>query len=275
MGPSGPAFRREGSREEVPVERCLLMDGAIGGLLPALRALPRLGPDDVRLATNGRETVLSFASRRAAPADEAALLDAGAAGVRFADRQAGAGRIGLPLPEGVTISVSAGSFFQANWPANVRLAERVSGLLRARGAARVLDLYAGAGNFSLPLAAAGFEATAVEGGEESFRDLERNVAALGTRRCRAVRSAVERFRPSGRYDAVLLDPPRAGLSPKARALVRNIGAPTVAYVSCDPATLARDLAALSDRYDLESVEMPDFFPQTRHIESLAVLSARR
>jgi 23S rRNA (uracil1939-C5)-methyltransferase len=72
----------------------------------------------------------------------------------------------------------------------------------------------------------------------------------------------------------VLDPPRPGLSRKALSLVRRIAAERVFYVSCNPSTLARDVRALSDRYGLASLSMHDFFPNTHHVEALAVLSAR-
>ena len=85
---------------------------------------------------------------------------------------------------------------------------------------------------------------------------------------------MEAFRPEGRFDALVLDPPRSGLSERALARVREIAAGNVFYVSCNPSTLARDVRSLSDRYDLASLEMHDFFPNTHHVEALAVLSAR-
>ena len=93
--------------------------------------------------------------------------------------------------------------------------------------------------------------------------------ALGN--VRIVRSSVETFRPEGRFDALVLDPPRAGLSERSLARVREIAAGNVFYVSCNPSTLARDVRSLSDRYDLASLEMHDFFPNTHHVEALAVL----
>jgi 23S rRNA (uracil1939-C5)-methyltransferase len=85
---------------------------------------------------------------------------------------------------------------------------------------------------------------------------------------------VETYRPEGRFDALVLDPPRAGLSERALARVRRIAAGNVLYVSCNPATLARDVRSLSDRYDLSLLEMHDFFPNTHHVEALAVLTIR-
>ncbi len=140
--------------------------------------------------------------------------------------------------------------------------------------ARLLDLYAGAGNFALPLAARVREVVAVEGEARSFRELRGNVRENSIGNVRVVRSSVETFRPEGRFDALVLDPPRAGLSERALARVREVAAGNILYVSCDPATLARDVRSLSDRYDLAALEMHDFFPNTHHVEALAVLSLR-
>ena len=105
-------------------------------------------------------------------------------------------------------------------------------------------------------------------------DLRRNARENGLGNVRAVKSRVEAYRPVGRFDAVVLDPPRSGLSPKALSLVRGVAAGTVLYVSCNPSTLARDVRALSGRYELAALEMHDFFPNTHHVEALAALSAR-
>ena len=158
--------------------------------------------------------------------------------------------------------------------AMVRRIGAILGDLRMSAGARLLDLYAGAGNFALPLAARVREVVAVEGEARSFRELRGNVRENALGNVRIVRSSVEMFRPEGRFDALVLDPPRAGLSERALARVREIAAGNVFYVSCDPATLARDVRSLSDRYDLASLEMHDFFPNTHHVEALAVLAAR-
>ena len=118
------------------------------------------------------------------------------------------------------------------------------------------------------------EVVAVEGEARSFKELRGNVRENGLGNVRIVRSSVEAFRPEGRFDALVLDPPRAGLSERSLARVREVAAGKVLYVSCNPATLARDVRSLSDRYDLASLEMHDFFPNTHHVEALAVLTAR-
>jgi 23S rRNA (uracil1939-C5)-methyltransferase len=157
---------------------------------------------------------------------------------------------------------------------NRALVRRIGELLGESAEARLLDLYAGAGNFALPLAAKVREVVAVEGEAQSFGELRRNVRGNALGNVRIVRSSVETFRPEGRFDALVLDPPRAGLSERSLARVRAAAAGKIFYVSCNPSTLARDVRSLSDRYDLALLEMHDFFPNTHHVEALAVLTLR-
>jgi 23S rRNA (uracil1939-C5)-methyltransferase len=174
------------------------------------------------------------------------------------------------LPPDVTWTRTAASFFQGNRYLTGTLLQRV--LQHVRGA-RVLDLYAGVGLFSVGMAACGAEVMAVEGDEVSVADLELNAARWGSRlatRQSAVEAALATT-PPGTFETVVIDPPRTGASPQAAAGLVALGAPRIVYVSCDPATLARDAALLSaGGYRLESVEAFDLFPNTAHVETLAV-----
>jgi len=273
-------FHASLSHRLVPVSRCPLMIGAINAVLPGLRGLGRFAKvSEVQVASDGVRASVSFPGVRfaAGMVEHLSGRTGGVlSGAQFEDRSWGEERITLPL-EGISYSVSPRGFFQANWRMNQAMVRRIGAILGDLGASvgtRLLDLYAGAGNFALPLAAKAREVVAVEGGARSFRELRGNVRENALGNVRIVRSSVETFRPEGRFDALVLDPPRAGLSERALARVREVAAANVLYVSCDPATLARDVRSLSDRYDLASLEMHDFFPNTHHVEALAVLSAR-
>jgi 23S rRNA (uracil1939-C5)-methyltransferase len=163
----------------------------------------------------------------------------------------------------------ASSFFQGNRFLAGALARHVLEL--AQGA-RVLDLYAGVGLFAVTIAARGdTEVVAVEGDPGSSEDLSANASAWRAH-LRVVRAAVEEtgdhlrgFSP----DAVIVDPPRTGLSPAALGTVLAIKAARIVYVSCDPPTLARDAAKIRDAgYTLHSIEGFDLFPNTAHVETV-------
>jgi 23S rRNA (uracil1939-C5)-methyltransferase len=157
---------------------------------------------------------------------------------------------------------------------NRTLIRRILEFVKGSPEGRMLDLYAGAGNFALPLASRFGEVVAVEEEMSSFADLRRNIDLNGLRNVRAVRSSVERYRVDGRFDVLVVDPPRSGLSAGALSLVRKIGAEAVCYISCNPTTLARDVSRLGDRYNIGLLQMFDFFPNTHHVEALTVLLLR-
>ena len=270
---AGIGFYAGRSRRLVPVSRCPLMVDAINAALPSLRNLGEIAPvEEIHLATDGSRVIACLPGVRFDPRIVERAKET-LAGIAFEDRTWGEGTVVLPL-DGLAYAVSPRGFFQANWRMNLALIERLLSRIGDLHRGRVLDLYAGAGNFALPLAGRCGEVVAVEGEPRSFADLRRNVRENGLGNVRAVRSRVESFRPDGRFDVVVLDPPRAGLSPKALSLVRRIAAGRVLYVSCNPSTLARDVRSLSDRYDLSELSMHDFFPNTHHVEALALLTAR-
>jgi len=167
--------------------------------------------------------------------------------------------------------VSRGSFFQVNRHLLEPLVERV-----AKGASGrlALDLYAGAGLFSLPLAERFDQVVAVEGGRSAHGDLVYNARRAGLP-VRAEHAAVDAFLESfpARPDLVVADPPRAGLDKGAVSGLLRLQAPRLVMVSCDPATLARDLSRLlAAGYQIERLTMADLFPQTYHIETVVDLT---
>ncbi|MGD0402859.1 MAG: 23S rRNA (uracil(1939)-C(5))-methyltransferase RlmD [Candidatus Acidiferrales bacterium] len=138
-----------------------------------------------------------------------------------------------------------------------------------------LDLYAGVGLFSIPLAKRFERVIAVESNPAAVRDLETNMRGLSTIEVRT--ADVERFleRNKERPDFVVLDPPRDGLAPDAAKRLGRLQPARITYVSCEPPTLARDLAVLAEAgYDCSEIHMFDLFPQTFHMETVVRLRRR-
>ncbi|HSQ59457.1 MAG TPA: 23S rRNA (uracil(1939)-C(5))-methyltransferase RlmD [Acidobacteriota bacterium] len=201
---------------------------------------------------------------------------------------------------GLTFEISSSSFFQTNSEQAERLLDAALeglGLPGYDGAAagapadiRVLDLYSGTGTFTLPIARRVREVIGIESNEAAVRDAERNAARNGIANAtfwagEAMELLRDRFGlgrpdaalPGGRPEiaAVLVDPPRAGLHPGVVTSLIHLGAPRLVYVSCNPATLGRDLAALCEEcYRVEWVRPVDMFPHTPHIECVASLVRR-
>jgi len=166
--------------------------------------------------------------------------------------------------------VSRGSFFQVNRHLLEPLVERVAEVAPGRLA---LDLYAGAGLFSLPLAERFDQVIAVEGGRSAHGDLLYNARRAGLP-VRAEHAAVDAFLESfsDRPDLVVADPPRAGMGKRVVNGLLRLRPPRLVIVSCDPATLARDLSSLlAAGYQIERLTMADLFPQTYHIEAVVDL----
>lgn len=161
--------------------------------------------------------------------------------------------------------VSAASFFQVN---RFLIDELVAIVTRAFSGTLALDVYAGVGLFSAILARSFAEVIAVEASPTACTDLRQNVPEG----VKVVQSTADEYltRFAGPLpDLVLVDPPRVGLGRKVVHDLVRVGSPRIAYVSCDPATLARDLAILGDSgYRIEEAHLIDLFPQTYHIESV-------
>jgi 23S rRNA (uracil1939-C5)-methyltransferase len=169
----------------------------------------------------------------------------------------------------------AESFFQANRYLLPGLVEAVIGAIPIDGS--VLDLYAGVGLFSVCLAASGRKRlTAVEGDRTSGKDLKRNAGAYAGDLQVAVASVEDYLRRrNARATTILVDPPRTGMSREAMQSIVHARAERIVYVSCDPATMARDARRLLDGgYELKSLEAFDLFPNTPHVESLGVFGRR-
>jgi 23S rRNA (uracil1939-C5)-methyltransferase len=174
---------------------------------------------------------------------------------------------------GVRLRRHARAFFQGN---RYLLDELVTAVMAASEPGPVIDLYAGVGLFGLCLAATGrHQVIAVEGHEASAADLEVNAVPLGDA-VRVERSSVERFvarRRPRTPSTLVLDPPRTGMTRDAAAGASAMRASRIVFVSCDVATLARDLRRFLDAgYRLDAVRGFDLFPNTAHVEVLALLT---
>lgn len=222
-------------------------------------------PDLLELRTDGDKTVLVAEVKL--PAE--AWGEAHAAG---RDREHGDPRLFVHQ-----LRVSPRSFFQVNLEINARIVTDVTARLATLRPERLLDLYAGIGNLSAPTVRAGVAAVLVEEDRSACADARYNVdpraGAKGV--AEVVRQDLRRYQPgTWPFDVALLDPPRAGapgLLPKL-AVTRPRA---VLYLSCDPVTLARDVATIVPLgYEVRHVQPYDMFPGADHVETLLVLERR-
>lgn len=176
----------------------------------------------------------------------------------------------------LVLGCEPGGFYQVNQEANEHLVKTVRKWAAVSGKDRVLDLFCGMGNFSLPLALHAGEVVGLDMQRAAIRSAVKNAASAGLSNCRFEKNAAKKgatdLAASGEsFDLVLLDPPRQGCS-DVIPYIPQLGAERIVYVSCDPATLARDLAALIRAgYGLSRIRLVDMFPQTHHMETVALL----
>ena len=176
---------------------------------------------------------------------------------------------------GLDFEVPAGGFYQVNPEVGEILVKAVVNRLKG-SADRLLDLYCGVGVFGLAARAsgAGSSLVGVESGRRAIDFARRNAAAAGQADARFFAAEVGRFQrriPVDRVTTVIVDPPRGGLERGVAKWLLSSKANRIFYVSCDPATLMRDLRELTRGYAVESVEWFNLFPRTARFETLVVL----
>jgi 23S rRNA (uracil1939-C5)-methyltransferase len=265
-------YHQAGSHRLCAIERCPISSPKLNEALAALRRMIRqprfpqfirsleIFTDEEQVQINIRETAGQRVARTffewcaaRIPGRHVAALDYAAAGEIF--------------------RVSPQSFFQTN---RFLIDKLVETALEGAGGEFAVDLYAGVGLFTLPLARRFHRVEAVESARSAARDLEFNAARAGLEVAVRQESAARYLEGLAALpDFVLADPPRAGLGREAVGQLLRLRPPRLAIVSCDPATLARDLQALlGGGYEIEKVTLVDLFPQTYHIETVAHLRLR-
>ncbi len=246
-----------GSHDLVAIDHCPIsspkLNESIAALAREIGGLPRFGAT-LELFTN--ETELQFNLQDRAPRQFVDFLR------MFATTE--------PIVyDG--FRVSRNTFFQANRFLTGRLVDAAIGSASGRHA---MELYAGAGLLTLPLARRFERVTAVEAAASAFRDLEYNARAAGVTNLATHNETAEAhlltvFEPP---DLIVADPPRAGLGKLCTAELVRIRSPRLTIVSCDAPTLARDLRPLlAAGYRIQALTLVDLFPQTAHFETIAQL----
>lgn len=293
-------FHQRETRRVVDIDRCPLLDARLNGVLRTLRHMrdpglhtlfPRLREVWLAAGSGTGEVVVCLFARAQ---DRAAIRllfhriqaeERGLQGVvlldgdprqhsRFVDRH-GQGAITEVVGQH-SFRVDATAFFQVNGQAAEMLTRLVIEGAALTGAERVLDLYCGVGTFTVPLGRLAREILGIETSPAAAADASHNLRVNGVTGARVLQAQVEQVLPSlekgGPWDLVVLDPPRQGCSRRVLEAVSGMAVPRVIYVSCDPSTQARDLGILVRAgYRCLSIQPVDLFPQTFHLETVAIL----
>ena len=171
--------------------------------------------------------------------------------------------------------LSANSFFQTNTLGAKRLYDTVAAYSGLTGSEHVVDLYCGAGTIAIYLAGAARSVTGLEMAQSAVADARRNCRRNGIDNCRFIAGDVRKTLPQlmHRPAVMVIDPPRAGMHPDVVQQVLKMHPDRIVYVSCNPATMARDIGLIKERYRILEVQPVDMFPHTYHIEAVARLQA--
>ncbi len=267
-------FFRESSRDVVEFDACPLMKDEINGLLKNMKGLALAqGVREVHLCVGDTAAVLLRCDDEQVCVSER-FRSIGISSIACNDTLTeGAGYVGFNLL-GLKYTVSPWTFFQAHWSLNAEVAETIAQAAAPLTNSTVLDLYAGAGNFSLPLAENAREIILVEENSRAVEDGTRNLKLNRFKNCRFVRSTAEKYKIPKKMDLLILDPPRPGMTAEVGKKVLDNTPDRIIYISCNPSTLARDVKKLREKYEILSVQMIDFFPNTFHIEAVVFLQVR-
>jgi len=174
---------------------------------------------------------------------------------------------------GFEFEISANSFFQTNTRGAAPLFKIVEKYAGLNGTETVLDLYSGTGTIPILLSEHSKAVTGIEIVESAVADAEKNCRKNGISNCRFIMGDIRNClsQITQRPDVLIIDPPRAGMHKDVVKQVLELGAGRMVYVSCNPATMARDLQLMQESYRLEEVQPVDMFPHTYHVEAVAKL----
>jgi len=175
---------------------------------------------------------------------------------------------------GFEFEISANSFFQTNTRGAAPLFKIVEKYAGLNGTETVLDLYSGTGTIPILLSEHSKAVTGIEIVESAVADAEKNCRKNGISNCRFIMGDIRNClsQITQRPDVLIIDPPRAGMHKDVVKQVLELGAGRMVYVSCNPATMARDLQLMQESYRLEEVQPVDMFPHTYHVEAVARLT---
>ncbi|MRR32567.1 class I SAM-dependent RNA methyltransferase [bacterium] len=273
-----PGYQRAGANGVVEIRECHLPLPEINNLWPQLELEPDAGIQRVSIRC-GSDDELLVGLESSSPQPPEFTVDIPLSVVLLGpdeDLLLAGEDFSLMEVLGRTFRVSAASFFQVNLPQAEAMVKHVLEIMNIDKKPEIVDAYCGAGLFSAFLAPKVKSLVGIELAESSCNDFAVNLDEFEN--VALYIGAVEEILPELKLkpQAVLLDPPRAGLDPTAMAALIESAPQQIVYVSCDPATLARDLREIvAAGYTLESVTPFDLFPQTYHIETVVLLARNK
>jgi 23S rRNA (uracil1939-C5)-methyltransferase len=287
-------YRSRGARDVIGIDQCAVADEKINTVIAQINAWFAADPDVARpiyqiaIECDTKTTRLTIHTKRNAPAPKPSAIVtaiAGVAGVAVMGEEgeitvAGDTNLAIDTAGQITLSTGPGAFAQSNGGMNRRLAELVMEQIPVTPGVKILDLFCGAGNYALPLAAAG---ATVVGGDRSQAAIDAAIASASNNAiggatfvvADAIEFAALLAKSNEIFDVAIVNPPRTG-APGIASSFATLVKKKIVYVSCDPATFARDTAALIESgFTLNRITPVDLFPHTPHVELVATFDRQQ
>lgn len=286
------AFFQRGGRKKIPIEPCILASDSINnaatGILSWIRdvkiPIRSLKALIIRSNSNGEAIAGLFLKDRLSIKPPSEIFGLNGLAIYYSTHRSPASIItgglfskgDLTLTESIhntELTYGLNSFFQVNIPMFESAITKIKKHIPEGSS--IIDFYSGVGSISIPLNDHVASATLVDNNQEAIEYAQKNIEANELDNYEAISSPAEKITELITAEKVLiLDPPRAGLHKDVTKKILEVTPETIVYMSCNPATHARDLGLLTEKYDIVSIELFNFFPRTPHIESLALLKKK-
>jgi 23S rRNA (uracil1939-C5)-methyltransferase len=187
----------------------------------------------------------------------------------------------IEMLEDLKFKIGPKSFFQTNTMQTQALYGKTRELAGLTGNENVYDLYTGVGSIALFVSKLAKQVVGIENVEAAIEDAKINAALNSITNTHFYAGDMkdvlndELIAKHGKPDVIITDPPRAGMHPDVIAKLLEVAAPKIVYVSCNPATQARDIAMMQDKYEVTYIQPVDMFPHTHHVENIALLALKK
>lgn len=293
-------YQAKRSKRIVPISQCVVLPQHVSGSLKAIRVglqqlhdvAPKIRMESVEISVGDHVTALNIITNQAFPKQYLQQFSGSLNALNTANWQIwqqigkraaepmfpkNAPELSYRLPEfGLRMPFRVGDFTQINLPMNEMMISRAMRLLEPQAHEKIADLFCGLGNFSLPIARSGATVVGIEGADFLTQRAQNNAHANGLpnvqfRTADLFKTTPQTIEQLGYFDKMLLDPPRAGAYEVVQALHAPYLPKRIVYVSCNPATFARDAAVLVGKgYRFRAAGVMNLFPHTAHVEAVAV-----
>ena len=272
-------FYKEKSNEIVEINSCKLLREEINKIIPILKSLVEDSKNDieeimVRVGNNNTKDKMIVGMK--GKVNNLLNLDEVVDGILINNKSVTQEDKLLTSIGTKKFYVSDKSFFQVNDSVVSKLYDEVLDFCKKNEVKKALDLYCGTGTIGIYISDYVEEVLGIDSAKSSIKDAKENKALNNTNNIKFICSKVEDHidKIKGKYDLVIVDPPRAGLDNKTIKHLLKIASKNIIYISCDPATLARDLKELNKEYEVLSIKPFNMFPKTYHVECVCVLELK-